>query len=44
MKLVNFTAHLMQVEVRYVPPDRRDGGTLENVALEKPNAVRATTP
>ena len=34
----------MQVEVRYLPPHRREGGTLTNVAEERPNASRATTP
>ena len=34
----------MQVEARYLPPHRGEGGTLENVAWEKPNAARATTP
>ena len=33
----------MQAEVRYLPPHRREGGTLENVAGERPNAARATT-
>ena len=34
----------MQVEVRYLPPHRREGGTLENVARERLNVARATTP
>ena len=34
----------MQVEARYLPPHRREGGTLENIAKEKPNAARATAP
>ena len=34
----------MQIEARYLPPHRREGGTLENVAGERPNATRATTP
>ena len=34
----------MQAEVRYLPPHRREGCILENIAWEKPNAVRATTP
>ena len=34
----------MQVEVRYLPPHRREGGTSKNVARERPNAARATTP
>ena len=34
----------MQVEARYPYPHRREGGTLENVAEERPNAARATTP
>ena len=33
----------MQAEVRYLPPHRRDEGTLENVAGERPNASRTTT-
>ena len=32
----------MQVEVRYLSPHRREGGTLENVARERLNAARAT--
>ena len=31
----------MQTEPRYLPPHRRYGGTLKNVAREKPNVVRA---
>ena len=34
----------MLVEVRYLPLHRREGGTLENVAGERPNAVRAIVP
>ena len=34
----------MQVEARYLPPHRREGGNLENVVGERPNAARATTP
>ena len=34
----------MQTDIRYLPSHRRKGGTLENVAREKPNAARATTP
>ena len=34
----------MQAEVRYLPPHRREGGNLENVAGERPNASRTTTP
>ena len=34
----------MQVEVRYLPPHEREGGTLENVAWERPNATRVTAP
>ena len=34
----------MQAEARYLPFHRREGGTLENVAKERPNATRATTP
>ena len=34
----------MQAEVRYLPPHRREGGTLTNVARERPNVAIATTP
>ena len=34
----------MQVEVRYLPLLRREGVTLENIAWERPNAAKATTP
>ena len=34
----------MQAEVRYLPPHRKDGGTLENIEGERPKAVRTTTP
>ena len=34
----------MQAEVRYLPPHRIEGGTLENVAGKRPNATRTTTP
>ena len=34
----------MQVEVRYLPPYRREGGTLENIVGERPNPATATTP
>ena len=34
----------MEAEARYLPPHRRDGSTWENVARERPNAARATTP
>ena len=34
----------MQAEVRYLPPHRREGGTLENVVGERPNIARATAP
>ena len=34
----------MQAEIRYLPPHRREGGTLENVPRERPNAVRTTAP
>ena len=34
----------MQAEVRYLPPHRRGVGTLKNVARERPNAARTTTP
>ena len=30
----------MQVEIRYLPPHRREGDTMENVAGERPNATR----
>ena len=32
----------MQVEVRYLSPHKREGGTLKNVAGERPNAARTT--
>ena len=34
----------MQTEARYLPPHRREGGTQENVAGERPNAARAIAP
>ena len=34
----------MQTEVRNLPPHRREGGTLENIIEERPNAAKATTP
>ena len=34
----------MQEEVRYLPPHRRERGTLENVAGERPNAAITTNP
>ena len=34
----------MQAEVRYLPPHRREGGTMENVAGERPNVARTTAP
>ena len=34
----------MQVEVRYLLPHMREGGTLENIARERPNAAKVTTP
>ena len=34
----------LHVEFRYIPPYMREGGTLENVAGEIPNAARTTTP
>ena len=34
----------MQVEARYLLSHRREGGILENVAGERPNAARATAP
>ena len=39
-----FYYSLMQAEVGYLSLHRREGVTLEKVAWEKPNAVRATTP
>ena len=34
----------MQADVRYLPPHRRKGGTLENVVEERPNVVRVIAP
>ena len=34
----------MQAEVRYLPPNMREGGTLENIVGERPNAARTTAP
>ena len=34
----------IQVEVRYISPHRREGGNLENVARERPNAARTIAP
>ena len=34
----------MQADARYLPPHRRDGGNLENVARERPNAARTIAP
>ena len=34
----------MQEEAKCLPPHRREGGTLENVAGEIPNAAKATSP
>ena len=34
----------MQVEVKYLPPYRREGGNLENVNGERPNAAKTTAP
>ena len=34
----------MKAEVRYLPPHRKDGGTMENVVRERPNATRTTAP
>ena len=34
----------MQVEVRYLPPHRREGCILKSIAWEKPNAIRAKAP
>ena len=31
----------MLTEGRYLPPHKREGGTLENVVEERPNAARA---
>ena len=39
-----FHRFTMQAEVSYLPPHRRQGGTLENVAGERPNVARTTTP
>ena len=33
----------MQAKVRYFPPHMREGGTLQNVARERPNASRTTS-
>ena len=38
-----FHHSLLQAEVRYFPPHRREGGTLENVVGERPNTAKATT-
>ena len=34
----------MQVEVRYFPSHKREGGTLENIVGERPNAAKTITP
>ena len=34
----------MQAKVRYLPPHKREGGTLENVAGESLNTARTTAP
>ena len=34
----------MYEKIRYLPPHRRKGGTLENIAREKPNVVRIIAP
>ena len=34
----------MQIEVRYLPSYKREGGTLENVAWERPNGARTVAP
>ena len=34
----------MEAKVRYFPPHVREGGILENVAGERPNAARTTAP
>ena len=30
--------------MRYLPPHKREGSTLENIAGERPNATRTTAP
>ena len=32
----------MHAEVRYLPPHKREGGTLDNIARERPNVARTT--
>ena len=34
----------MQEDVRYLPPHMREGGTLENVVGERPNAAKTIAP
>ena len=34
----------MQAEARSLPPHKREGGTLKNIAGERPNAARTTAP
>ena len=34
----------MQAKVRYLPPHRREGVTLKNIAVERPNAARTMAP
>ena len=34
----------MLAEVKCLPHHKREGGTLKNVAWERPNAARPTTP
>ena len=34
----------MQAKVRYLPYHRKEGSTLENVAGERPNVTKTTTP
>ena len=34
----------MHAEVRYLPPYRREGGTLENIVGERPNVAKDTAP
>ena len=34
----------MKTKARYIPPHKREGGTLGNVVGERPNATKATAP
>ena len=43
-KVGEFHHSPMHVEARYLPPHRREGGTMENVVGERPNAARAIVP